>query len=197
MFAQGASKGSNAGLCELKLWLLSKLLWNPDRDMKELLDDFFSGFYGAGAPFARAYFEGLHRLEREYCQADPKRYLRCYHPFPNDHIPEDFWNKADALLARADAAVKGNAVREKNIRNLRFGVDFVRFRLRYVKARKAAEAAGRTDPVIEPDAEMARLAKRLKAVLESEKRIHLGNNSGVIAKEIIRMADLGEKEQHL
>jgi hypothetical protein len=46
---------------ELKTYLLSKLLWNPDADAGKIIDDFMVGYYGHAAPYIREYFNLLHR----------------------------------------------------------------------------------------------------------------------------------------
>jgi hypothetical protein len=97
--------------------------------MKPLLDDFFAGFYGAGAPFVREYFEELHRLQIAYTSADTNRWLNCHQDIPSPDIPAEFWDRADALLEKAAAAVKGDKTLEFNVRTARFGVDYVRLEL--------------------------------------------------------------------
>ena len=129
LFEQGDRQGCNAGFAELKAWLLAKWMWNPDRPMKPLLDDFFAGFYGAGAPFVREYFEELHRLQIAYTSADTNRWLNCHQDIPSPDIPAEFWDRADALLEKAAAAVKGDKTLEFNVRTARFGVDYVRLEL--------------------------------------------------------------------
>ena len=126
LFEQGDRQGCNAGFAELKAWLLAKWMWNPERPMKPLLDDFFAGFYGAGAPFVREYFEELHRLQVAYTSADTNRWLNCHQDIPGPDIPAEFWDRADALLEKAAAAVKGDKALEFNVRTARFGVDYVR-----------------------------------------------------------------------
>ncbi len=43
----------------LLLWVESKLLWNPDRDLSELLDDFFGRFYGSAGVEMRKVYDSL------------------------------------------------------------------------------------------------------------------------------------------
>ena len=38
-------------------------MWNPDLPLEPLLDEFFDGSYGAGAPFVREYFENAEQAE--------------------------------------------------------------------------------------------------------------------------------------
>jgi hypothetical protein len=126
LFAQGSRHGCHAGFAELKAWLLAKWMWNPDLPMKPLLDDFFAGFYGAGAPFVREYFEELHRLQIAYTSADTNRWLNCHQNIPCPDIPVDFWDRAEKLLDQAAVAVKGDKTLEYNVRTALLGVDYVR-----------------------------------------------------------------------
>lgn len=46
---------------ELKAYLLSKLLWNPNADAKAIINDFIKGYYREAAPFIQEYFDLLHK----------------------------------------------------------------------------------------------------------------------------------------
>jgi hypothetical protein len=50
---------------ELKLYVLSKLLWNPDIDVDKVIDDFMFRYYGAAGPYVGNYFKRMHEAERE------------------------------------------------------------------------------------------------------------------------------------
>ena len=60
IFSEGT--GVRAEFSELKTYLLGKLSWNPDLDVKNLLDRFFPAYYGAAAPFVREYYERTREL---------------------------------------------------------------------------------------------------------------------------------------
>ena len=50
----------------LRIYVLSRLLWNPDCDSDALVDDFFRGYYGASAPYMRQYFDMIHnRVQKD------------------------------------------------------------------------------------------------------------------------------------
>ena len=170
LFEQGDRQGCNAGFAELKAWLLAKWMWNPDRPMKPLLDDFFAGFYGAGAPFVREYFEELHRLQIAYTSADTNRWLNCHQNIPSPDIPAAFWGRADALLEKAAAAVKGDKTLEFNVRTARFGVDYVRIE-HFRKMRGAVvDLTGKPQVVA---AEIPQLARRALAFMDEVKHMRL------------------------
>ena len=48
--------GPHAGFDAFKVWMLAQLLWEPERPLAELQDDFFSGWYGPAAPAMRRFF---------------------------------------------------------------------------------------------------------------------------------------------
>jgi hypothetical protein len=45
---------------ELRMYLISKLLWNPNIDVDSVMSDFLQGFYGKAAPFVRQYIDTMH-----------------------------------------------------------------------------------------------------------------------------------------
>ena len=57
---QQCSGKANENFGELKCYLISKLLWNPNVDVNALIDEFMKDFYGNAAPFIRQYFDMLH-----------------------------------------------------------------------------------------------------------------------------------------
>jgi hypothetical protein len=56
-------QGSGAALSEfvdLRSYMVAKLLWNPELDPGEIMNDFLYGYYGAAAPYLAEYIELLH-----------------------------------------------------------------------------------------------------------------------------------------
>lgn len=45
---------------ELRAWLLAKLAWNPSLDGQKLIEEFCSGYYGAGGQHVLAYINTIH-----------------------------------------------------------------------------------------------------------------------------------------
>ncbi len=54
---QGKREDAAGDRVEMRAWVMSKLLWNPNRDMRELVKDFNYGVYGAAAPMMEEYFD--------------------------------------------------------------------------------------------------------------------------------------------
>lgn len=56
---QAAYQSRGGEFSELRAYLISKLLWNPDCDVENVIDDFMSGYYGRSGMFVREYFDLL------------------------------------------------------------------------------------------------------------------------------------------
>ena len=138
IFEQGAREGHHAGFAELKGWLLAKWMWNPDLDRETLLDDFFPGYYGAAAPFVRAYFDELHRRQLAV-SSDPAHPLRIFDPVtlpPYDDA--DFIRWCEEQWQRAEDAVKDDPTFAYNVRMGHFSHRYTR--LEQLRASAPAEA---------------------------------------------------------
>jgi len=59
MFQQG-NREIGGEFAELRAYLISKFLWNPDADFEAILRDFLEGYYGAAAPWIRKYIDTMH-----------------------------------------------------------------------------------------------------------------------------------------
>jgi hypothetical protein len=59
VFAQG-NREVGGEFCELRAYLLAKLLWNPNVNLDLVLDDFLAGYYGAASLPIRKYIDLMH-----------------------------------------------------------------------------------------------------------------------------------------
>ena len=125
IFEQGAYQGRHADFAELKAWLLAKWMWNPDLPMKDLLDDFFPGYYGKGAPFVREYFTKVHQLQMKHSER-PDKPLLIFDGVVNPAIPDAFLEEAAELWAKAIDATKDDPATSYNVRMGAFSVDYAR-----------------------------------------------------------------------
>ncbi|OQC16650.1 MAG: hypothetical protein BWX73_00719 [Lentisphaerae bacterium ADurb.Bin082] len=111
LMEQGAYQGYHGEFAELRGWLLGRLLWNPDQDVKALYDDFFAGYYGAAAPMVREYFDGLQDLV-----VSPEVNLRIWVPMTSEWLTDEFLQRGLELWQQAEEAVKNDPVRLYNVR---------------------------------------------------------------------------------
>lgn len=56
IFSQGSPE-SGSEFAELRAYLVAKLLWNPDVDINEVMNDFLVGYYGNASKFIRKYID--------------------------------------------------------------------------------------------------------------------------------------------
>jgi hypothetical protein len=112
LFEQGAYQGRHGDFAELKAWLLAKWLWDPERQAGPLLEDFFSGYYGAAAPIVRRYFDEVHGFH-----GDPAgKPLRIFDDIRTSAIPDEFLVRAVRMWAEAEIAVKDSPPHWHNVR---------------------------------------------------------------------------------
>ena len=167
LFEQGAYQGRHADFAELKTWLLSKWMWNPELPMKPLLDDFFEGYYGKAAPYIRDYFEGIHAVQLAR-SLSPDKPLLIFDDVSKSAASQTFLTRvADDCWRKALEAVKDNPATSYNVRMAAFSVDYLKLeRLRP----KLAEASD------EEKAEAKRLAKSLLERMDEAKDIRLAES---------------------
>lgn len=89
---------------EMRSYLLSKLMWNPDDEVEAIIRDFTDGYYGAAGPYIRSYLaledsilrrEGIH--------------VPCYVNPSSNMYTDDFVREGRRLFAEAKAAVADDA----------------------------------------------------------------------------------------
>lgn len=59
---QAAYQSRGGEFAELRAYLISKILWNPDCNIDEVINDFISGYYGRSGKYIRQYFDLLQNL---------------------------------------------------------------------------------------------------------------------------------------
>ncbi|ODS80424.1 MAG: hypothetical protein ABS46_14330 [Cytophagaceae bacterium SCN 52-12] len=61
---QAAYQSRGGEFAELRAYLISRLLWNPDIDTRQVIDDFMYGYYGRAGKFIKQYFDLTQGLVR-------------------------------------------------------------------------------------------------------------------------------------
>lgn len=114
MFEQGDALGRHADFAELKTYLIAKYMWNPDQPEEPLLETFFAGYYGAGAPFARQCFDLVTTLPRQ-------QFMGMYDSPDVKWLTDEYLEKADALWRQACAATADDPAANRCCRMARAG----------------------------------------------------------------------------
>lgn len=105
LFEQGNySSGGFGELGPLRAYVLAKLLWNPDTDMQQHINEFCRAYYGNAAP-------GMHQfLDLMHAQVRGKEVHAHIFDSPKAaYLNDAFVSEADKLLAKTEAAAGAGA----------------------------------------------------------------------------------------
>lgn len=120
--ANGASRGG-VDFNELRLYLISKLLWDPWCDVEKHKREFMEYYYGEAAPALTEYLDLLcDTVEKEnihvgFNDAPTHAFLR-----------EELLDRYDELFDRAAEAVKGDPIRLWRVEKNRLSIRYVRLK---------------------------------------------------------------------
>ncbi len=102
MFEQG-NREVGGEFAELRAYLISKLLWNPDEDVDALMDDFLSGYYGPAGPFIRKYIDTM--TEALLASGKPLRIFGSPLEARDSYLTPELIKEYEAIFDKAQAAV--------------------------------------------------------------------------------------------
>ena len=190
LFEQGAYQGRHGDFAELKGWLLSKWMWNPDIPAETLLEDFFNGYYGKAAPYVRDYFDALHSFYRDTAE----RPLTIFLSPQNVAIPDTFLVRAEQLWRLAEEAVKDSPAHLYNVRMGAFPVLFTRF-MREDRFGTPEVILTANPALINPPESLRQLAKACLERLNEAKDIRLSEGLGTHNDWVKRIEALAAEPQ--
>lgn len=98
VFEEGAYQGYGAEMGELRVWLLSQLLWNPEQDDRALIKEFLEGYYGKTAA------KPIHRYLKLMFEASKGFYLRCNTSSSAPYLKFKVLAQAERLWQEAETA---------------------------------------------------------------------------------------------
>ena len=114
---------------DMKSWVLSKLLWNPNLDTDSLVNQFIADYYGPAGTHIRQYFDLCHSLIKD--ETVMGIYINDRNPlFTNEFIAE-----ADKLLKLAKEAVASCSD------DIRLRVDMVALQIDYLRVLRTPQEA--------------------------------------------------------
>ena len=106
---------------EMRAWILSKLMWNPNLDTKALVSEFIRDYYGEAAPYIQQYFNLSHSIIKDDTMLD------IYCDETNPLYTNEFIAEANAILNQAKQAVASSD------EEIRFRVDLVGLQIDYMR----------------------------------------------------------------
>jgi len=116
---QAAYQSRGGEFAELRAYLISKLLWNAECDVDEVIDDFMYGYYGRSGQKVREYLNLLHS------QVTPKTHIHLGLRPDDQLFTNKFIKEADKIFDEAESVAKNDEVKMR--------VELARLPLMYLK----------------------------------------------------------------
>ena len=143
-------------LFELRSYLTAKLLWNPQADADQIIDEFLEGYYEEAAPFVKSYITTIHEKIKQdssfflFLYGDPAQGFETF-------LSKDMLATYDNLFDQGAEAVKGKPEIAARVSEARLSVDYAI--LEYAKREmKTAKA----DPFFDLPGRLKRFRKTLQ-----------------------------------
>lgn len=170
-----------------KTWIMAHLMWDPDQPLEPLLERFFNGYYGAAAPVARWYYEGLVDIDRKRNEEkDPSMMIGTG---LNLTIPISFVNEASRRFRDALELVKDDPVRRENVQWALNQIDWYRL----LRASSAGTFILSRDPsrFLAEAKEMRDIARRLAEEIKADPAIGRKRNK-TYADKFFKLVESGD-----
>ena len=143
LFEQGNYHSPGGEFAELRAWVLAKLMWNPERNARELIAEFLSGYYGAAAPHIQAYVDLMHD------EVERSGHFLTYASSPSaPFLTLESLTRAHEALRAAEAAVADQPEVLERVRVCRLPLQYV-WIAQWDRLRTEAKARGLRWPVDE------------------------------------------------
>lgn len=155
-FGEGPWNASGTELTQLRVWVISRLLWDPTLDADALIREFVNGYYGKAGP---AVYEYLTVMRQS--MLDTNTALPCYTTVGTGYLTFETMRRADELLDKAERAVRHDHKLLKHVHALRLGADYVIL----VRANEYVQTAAAEGVTWDPD--LANRAKRFEVELKA------------------------------
>ena len=88
----------------MRAYILAKLLWNPNINVKQEIGDFINGYYGRSATYILEYFEKVQNLVTE------DSYISIWAQPNNEIFTDKFINEATDLFEKAKNAAENDEI---------------------------------------------------------------------------------------
>lgn len=121
MFEQG-NREVGGEFAELRSYLISKLMWDPDENVDSLMNDFLNGYYGAGGKPIRRYIDIMR--EASVASGQPLRIFGSPNEASGSYLTRQLIDDYRRLFDEAESAVTDSADILERVRIARLPLDF-------------------------------------------------------------------------
>ncbi|RLD75005.1 MAG: hypothetical protein DRJ07_18855, partial [Bacteroidetes bacterium] len=119
---QAAYQSRGGEFAELRSYLISKLLWNSEADVDEIINDFMYGYYGRSGQYVRDYLDLLHE------QLKPETHIHLGLKPDDKLFTNSFIEEADKIFNKAEAVAENDDFKKR--------VEMARLPLMYLKCKR-------------------------------------------------------------
>lgn len=109
---------------ELRLYLYSRIAWNPNIDVSATINDFLKNYYGAAAPYIRKYID---LITEEYEKTKSVKPLIINTPpsyYQDTYLSQQNLEAYNSIFDQAENAVKGNETFARHVHLARMPLNF-------------------------------------------------------------------------
>ncbi|HNR37267.1 MAG TPA: DUF4838 domain-containing protein, partial [Candidatus Hydrogenedentes bacterium] len=124
---QAAYQSRGGEFAELRAYVLAKLLWNPECDVEEAVNDFMHGYYGRAGQYVRAYFDLLHG------RLTPDTHIHLGLQADDVLFSDEFVIQAERLFDKAESVADREDIRQR--------VEMARLPIMYLKCKRSPALA--------------------------------------------------------
>ena len=124
IFLEGApTAAGGAENAELRSYVMARLLWDVNTNVRQDIEDFHHASYGAAAPPMLEYFDLLHRQVRT-APGGRGAHVWIFDPVTAQYLGQEFLDQAKILFQRAAALAENEDVRRR-VHKARLSIDYV------------------------------------------------------------------------
>jgi hypothetical protein len=124
---QAAYQSRGGEFAELRAYLISKLLWNPECNVEQVIDDFMYGYYSRAGQFVRKYFDYLHS------RVTPETHIHLGLSPDDKLFSGNFISDSEAIFRKAEKVADNPEILRR--------VEMAQLPLLYLKCRQTPELA--------------------------------------------------------
>jgi len=104
---QAAYQSRGGEFAELRAYVIAKLLWDPECDVEQAINDFMYGYYGRSGQHVRRYFDLLHG------RLTPETHIHLGLRPDDPLFSDEFVRQAESIFDEAEVAADNEEVRQR------------------------------------------------------------------------------------
>jgi len=121
IFEEAQYQSGFSEFCELRTWVVTKLLWDPEQNTNDLAKEFITDYYGRASGKIWEYFELSQNLVK------PDTHFSIYFGFNDPIYTDQFISVGESLLNEAMNLSENDEVKER-VRNVRMQLLYLKIR---------------------------------------------------------------------